>query len=66
MFDSADLLRVLLLAARFLWWLGYGFTVEIVGWSIGWVIWRTLTLGRFPAEGPGDAEKAPLLDKRFG
>ena len=52
MFDSTDLLtapKTLLLGIlRALWWLGWDFLVQTVGWSIGWPIARVLTLGRFP------------------
>ena len=60
MFDLVDLFRPALWVARALWWLGYEFTVRTVGWSIGWVIWRTFTLGRFPDTGLRDIDETEL------
>lgn len=47
------LLQMLLRAA---WWLGWSLGVELIGWSIGWVVLRVLTLGRYPVE-PLDAQE---------
>ena len=35
---------------RFLWWLAWDFSVETVFWAVGWLTFRTLTLGRYPNE----------------
>ena len=43
--------RLVLIIARALWWLGWEFFVQTIGWSIGWPIWRLLTFGRFPDTG---------------
>jgi len=34
---------------RALLWVGWDFGFQIVGWSIGWLVCRALTLGKFPA-----------------
>lgn len=57
MIDLDDIFRPALWVARALWWLGWEFMVRTVGWSIGWVIWRGLTLGRFPDTGFHDLEQ---------
>jgi hypothetical protein len=64
-FDLGDLVsvpRTLVLGVlRVLWWLGWDFGVRTVGWSIGWVVLRGLSLGRFPQEpldGVDDASAA--------
>jgi len=62
LFDVSDLLlrpvaSALLWIARVLWWLGWEFFVETIGWSIGWPICRALTLGRFPDTGFRDQEE---------
>ena len=46
-----SLLRGLLWALRGLWWFAWDFCVYSIGWWIGWPVWRTLSFGRFPAEG---------------
>ena len=51
MLDAVDLFRPALWLARALWWLGFEFMIRTVGWSIGWLIWRAFTLGRFPETG---------------
>lgn len=38
---------------RGLWWLGWDFMIRTVGWSIGWLIWRVVTLGRWPSASIG-------------
>lgn len=35
---------------RALWWLAWDFCVETIGWSIGWLMLRLVTFGRFPDE----------------
>lgn len=57
MFDAVDLIRPALWLARALWWVGWEFMVRTVGWSIGWAIWRTVTLGRFPDTGFRDLDE---------
>jgi len=62
MFDLSDLLSkpvgLILSILRALWWLGWDFAVQTVGWSIGWIILRTLTVGRFPFERFGGVDEA--------
>lgn len=60
MLDLVDLSRPALWIARGLWWLGYEFAIRTVGWSIGWLIWRVLTLGRFPETEWGEIDEAAL------
>ncbi|MBT0959585.1 hypothetical protein [Denitromonas iodatirespirans] len=49
--DVFELPRTLLVGVlRALWWLGWEFMIETVGWSIGWCALRVLTVGRFPRE----------------
>ena len=60
MLDASDLFRPLLWFARALWWLGYEFMVQTVGWSIGWVIWRLVTFGRFPETGIREQDETVL------
>lgn len=43
-------LRLVVSVLRALWWLGWEFMIETVGWSIGWCVLRTLTLGKLPRE----------------
>ena len=57
MLDPIDLFRPALWLARALWWLGYDFAVQTVGWSIGWLIWRAVTLGRFPDTKIGEVDE---------
>jgi hypothetical protein len=52
--------RFALMIARALWWLGWDFFVETVGWSIGWPICRVLSFGRFPETGFGELEETPF------
>jgi hypothetical protein len=54
MLDPSDLLSfpgtLLLGVLRFLWWLAWDVCFQIVGWSVGWPVCRSVSLGRFPAE----------------
>ncbi len=51
LFDIFSLPKHLILALfRGLWWLGWDFCVQTVGWAAGWCACRTLTLGRFPTK----------------
>ncbi|HST45282.1 MAG TPA: hypothetical protein VLK29_08665 [Luteimonas sp.] len=50
--------RPVFLLARFLLWLAWDFMVLTIAWSIGWPVWRALTLGRFPHVGLGEYEHA--------
>ncbi len=64
MIDVEDIIfrpvaRGALVIARALLWLGWDVFVETIGWSIGWLIWRTLTFGRFPETGLGDIDETP-------
>ncbi|AKJ31943.1 hypothetical protein AAW51_5252 [Caldimonas brevitalea] len=62
MLDADDLLfrpvSLLLVVLRACWWLAWDFCVQTIGWSIGWAVYRLLTLGRFPSEGVFDADEA--------
>lgn len=61
--DATDLLtRPLLAAARLVWWVVSEFFFHIVLWSVGWPIWRLVTLGRFPESGFGDGEEAGTFE----
>lgn len=61
--DATDLLtRPLLAAARVAWWVVSEFLFHIVMWSIGWPLWRLVTLGRFPETGFGDGEEAGTVE----
>lgn len=56
--DVLDLLRWPLLAVlRGLWWLAWDFAFQTVGWAIGWVLLRLISLGRAPAEGLWDVDR---------
>ena len=50
--------RPIYLLARFLLWLAWDFLFLTMAWSIGWPIWRVLSLGRFPHVGIGDYEES--------
>lgn len=57
--DISDLSRTAVIKVlRALWWLGWDFCVRTVGWSIGWILLRTITLGRFPREGINQLDHA--------
>jgi hypothetical protein len=43
---------------RGLWWLAWDFCVEIIGWSIGWLVLRLITFGQFPSEPLGGVDQA--------
>lgn len=62
MLDASDLLsgsaRLFLGLLRGLWWLGWDFTIETIGWTLGWTIWRVLSLGNFPREPLGRIDEA--------
>ena len=60
MLDLIDLFRPALWVARALWWLGYEFAIRTVGWTIGWLIWRAFTLGRFPDTGIREIDETAL------
>lgn len=65
MFDFLDIIslpRTLLLGVlRALWWLGWEFCVQTVGWSVGWFACRAVTFGRFPSEQRNQLEDAGLF-----
>ena len=68
MLDVSDLFsgstNLILGLLRGLWWLTWDFVIETIGWAIGWIIWRALTLGHFPHErlmGMDDAHWFPRL-----
>lgn len=52
---------VLLFVLRALWWLGWDFLIEGIGWRIGWVFYRILTLGKFPTRGFNEVDEAPWV-----
>lgn len=62
MFDIDDAIGrpagLVLWALRALWWLAWDFCVQTIGWSIGWLFLRAVTLGRFPSEGIGSVDEA--------
>ena len=53
------LLRLILWLLRVLWWLAWEVGVEGIGWSIGWVVCRMLTLGHYPRVGIGQQDALP-------
>lgn len=65
MFDLLDLFtlpkNLVLALFRGLWWLGWDFCVQTIGWTLGWIVCRTLTLGRFPAQGITRLDEANLF-----
>ncbi len=44
---------------RGLWWLTWDFMIQTIGWAVGWIVWRVLTLGRFPREPLGGMDRVP-------
>lgn len=56
------LARPLLLLGRFLLWLAWDFFVFAILWTIGWPIWRLLTLNRFPHVGIGEYEDSGFME----
>ncbi|MFP8780318.1 hypothetical protein [Hydrogenophaga sp. RWCD_12] len=57
--DWLDAPRGLLLGVlRFLWWLAWDICIETVGWSVGWCVLRTVTLGRSPQDRLGGVDDA--------
>lgn len=58
--DLTDLLRPVLWIARALLWIGWNLIVRTIGWSIGWVFFRAVTLGRFPDTGIGNLDQTSL------
>lgn len=68
MMDLSHLLDLpraaLVVVLRTFWWLAWCFCVETVGWSIGWLALRAVSLGQFPREplpGVDDAGRARAL-----
>lgn len=60
--DLGELSRSFLLRLlRGLWWLGWDFCVRTVGWSIGWIVLRALSLGRIPDAGINQLDDTPWL-----
>ena len=55
--DLVDLLRPVLWIARALLWVGWDLLFRTVGWSVGWLFWRAITLGRFPDAGIKDVDE---------
>ena len=51
------ILSSVLAVARAVLWLGWDFGFQIVGWSIGWVVCRIITFGKFPHVGFGEVEE---------
>ncbi|RZU38334.1 hypothetical protein EV700_2264 [Fluviicoccus keumensis] len=62
MLDPTDLFdlpkSILVGILRALWWLAWDFCVETIGWSIGWVALRVVTIDRFPKEALGGLDQA--------
>ena len=49
MIEGVELLvRPLMMLARIILWLCWELCVEIICWSIGWVVCRVITFGKFP------------------
>ena len=67
MLDVSDLLsgstNLILGLLRGLWWLIWDFMIQTIGWAIGWMVWRTLTLGHFPRESLGGMDDAPWFPR---
>lgn len=60
--DIIELPRKLILGLlRALWWLGWEFCVQTVGWSVGWFFCRAITFGRFPSEQLNQLDEASLF-----
>ena len=61
-----DAPRSLLLGfLRLLWWFAWEFWVETVGWTVGWCVLRTLSLGRFPQVRWRDLDEAGFAQALF-
>ena len=56
------LARPLLALGRFLLWLAWDFLVYTIFWTMGWPLWRLLTLGRFPHVGIRGYEDAGAVE----
>ncbi|MEQ3722860.1 hypothetical protein [Alcanivorax sp.] len=52
-------IRILVKVLRALLFIGWNLLFEVVGWTIGWPVWRILTLGKFPKEHIRNHEDAP-------
>ncbi|WP_221798447.1 hypothetical protein [Oceanobacter mangrovi] len=52
------LLHVLVWTARILYFLAWELMIERIGWSIGWVICRLLSWGKYPEVGLGEYDHA--------
>jgi hypothetical protein len=61
MIDFSDLLRPIAYILRFLLWLGWDFFVHTVGWSVGWGVFRVITLGQFPKEKISESDHAAFF-----
>ncbi|WP_460050930.1 hypothetical protein [Sessilibacter sp. MAH2] len=55
LFDAP--LRLILNILRFFYCLAWELGVETIGWIIGWVFYRLITLGYFPVEGWREQDK---------
>lgn len=60
---SSGLTRLVLSLLRGFWWLAWDFAVQTIGWTIGWLFWRVVTVGRFPREALGDIDEAPWFTR---
>ncbi|NOT18012.1 MAG: hypothetical protein HOP20_08115 [Sulfuriferula sp.] len=49
MIDIDDIvLKPFALFLRFLFWLGWDMLIQTIGWSVGWIFFRVVTVGHFP------------------
>jgi len=45
---------------RGLLWLAWDLSIEIIGWTIGWIILRMVTIGKYPQFQLSEQDKVPL------
>ena len=53
--------RIFLAIVRALIWLSWELMIQIIGWSIGWVICRAISFGCFPKENISEVDGAPIM-----
>lgn len=67
MLDVSDLLsestKLVLGLLRGLWWLTWDFMIQTIGWAIGWIVWRVITVGHFPHEPFGGMDDASWVSR---
>ena len=62
---ARPLAKLVYLLARSLLWLGWDMLVQTVGWSIGWCIFRVVTLGNYPEERLTEVDDAHWVTALF-